>query len=63
MQYPFVIFLEMPFNVQMVQCKKVNEVFVIGSWSFARGAGSQSYNEFVRSRNGVNFIGRNFAKL
>ena len=43
-------------TVDMVQCKKVNKVFSIGSGSFARGASSRSYNEFVCSHSGVNFI-------
>ena len=36
--------------------KKVNEVFVIGSQSFAMGASLQSYNKFVGLCSGVNFI-------
>ena len=40
----------------MVQCKKVNKVFAIGSRSFVNGASLRSYNEFVGLRSGVNFI-------
>ena len=36
--------------------QKVNKVFMIGSQTFARGTSLQSYNEFVGSRSGVNFI-------
>ena len=43
-------------TVCTVQCKKVDEVFTIGSTSFARGTSSQSYNEFVGSRGHVNFV-------
>ena len=42
--------------VRTYNAKNVNKVFVIGSQSFARGASSQSYNEFVDSHSGVNFI-------
>ena len=40
----------------MVQCKKVNEVFMIGLQSFMRDASSQSYNKFVNTHSGVNFV-------
>ena len=45
-----------PQTTLMVQCKKVNKIFVIGLQSYMRGTSSQSYNEFVNSCGGVNFI-------
>ena len=36
--------------------QKVNEVFVVGLESFARGASLRSYKKFVSSRSDVNFI-------
>ena len=40
----------------MVQYKKVNKVFAIGLRSFTRDTSLRSYNEFVGSCSGVNFI-------
>ena len=39
-----------------VQCKKVNEVFATSLQSFTRGKCLWSYNEFVGSHSGVNFV-------
>ena len=45
-----------PQTTLTVQCKKVNKVFVIGLQSCLRDTSLQSYNEFVSSCSGVNFI-------
>ena len=45
-----------PYSKIRYDAKNVNEVFAIGSRSFARGGSLQSYNEFVSLRSGVNFI-------
>ena len=47
---------DQPYSKIRYNAKNVNKVFAIGSRSFARGASSRSYNEFVGSRSGVNFI-------
>ena len=51
-----VCMLGSPQTTLTVQCKKVNKVFVIGLQSCMKGTSLQSYNEFVSSCSGVNFI-------